>query len=193
MIIKKSSIFNFQFSIPAKRSGGFTLVELLVAVSLFVVVATISIGAILSVFNANKKAQSSKTVVDNFNLSIENMSRTVRFGNNYHCGVSGTISVPSSCPGGDTFFAVTFNGSVVVYRLNGTAIQKSDDGGVNYTDITDPAAVIEYLKFYVFGTTVSDNDQPYVVVVIKGKVGNKVINQTTFSIETLMSQRSLDL
>jgi type II secretory pathway pseudopilin PulG len=175
-----------------KYKKGFTLVELLVAVSLFIVVTTISIGAILSIFDANKKAQSSKTVVDNLNLSIENMARIVRFGDNYHCGSSGSLSVPQNCSNGDTFLAVTFGGSVIAYRLNGTAIQRSDDGGA-YVSITSPETVVEYLKFYVFGNPDFDTNQPYVVAVIKGYVGNRPTNQSTFSIETLMSQRTLDL
>jgi type II secretory pathway pseudopilin PulG len=179
-----------------KTRSGFTLVELLIAVSLFIVVVTISMGAILSIFDANKKAQSSKTVVDNLNLSIENMARIIRFGSSYHCGNFGTLSNPNDCAVGDTFIAVNFNGSTIIYRWNGTtsdAVQRSDNGGVTYTDITAPEAKIEYVKFYVFGTASGDTNQPYVVAVIKGHVGSKTTTQTVFSVETLMSQRTLDI
>jgi prepilin-type N-terminal cleavage/methylation domain-containing protein len=176
-----------------KVNKGFTLVEMLIAVSLFVVVATISIGAILSVFDANRKAQSSKTVVDNLDLSVENMARAVRFGSSYYCGISSNISAVNDCSTGGDAVSVTFNGNRIIYKLNGTAIQKSEDGGSNYTGITSSDTVIQYLKFYVFGTNVSDTNQPYVVVVIKGYVGSKPTTQTVFSIETLMSQRTLDL
>ena len=189
MMIKKQKI----------NSRGFTLVEMLVAVSLFVMVVAISIGAILSVFDANKKAQSSKTVVDNLNMAVENMARTVRFGEKYHCGYTGSFSSAQNCPdnnNGDTLLAVTFNGGRVCYRLYGTAIQRSDDPNcaeTTYTDITSSDTVIEYLRFYVFGNPSSDTSQPYVIAVIKGRVGSKVSTQTSFSIETLMSQRTLDL
>jgi prepilin-type N-terminal cleavage/methylation domain-containing protein len=184
-----------------KNKQGFTLVELLVAVSLFVVVTTISIGAILSVFDANKKAQSSKTVVDNLNLAIENMARIVRFGSNYHCAnLNLPLSNPRNCNTGantDTLLAVNFNGSTIVYKWDGTIndpIERSDDGGNTYTAITAPDVKIQYLRFYVFGTDPGPNtDQPYAVVVIKGYVGDKLTNQTIFSIETLMSQRTLDI
>ena len=175
---------------------GFTLVEMLIAVSLFVVVVTISIGAVLTILDANRRAQSSKTVVDNLNLSIEDMVRIVRFGSNYHCGASGSLTSPQNCNTGattDTLLAVTFNGSIVVYRLNGESLQRSSDGGSTYTDITASNAKIQYLRFYVFGTPVGDTEQPYVVAVIKGYVGNKATAQSTFSIQTVMSQRSLDL
>lgn len=179
-----------------KFKKGFTLVELLIAVSLFIIVATISIGAILSVFDANKKAQSSKTVVDNLNLAIENMARTVRFGSNYYCGISSDISSVNNCLNGGNSISVTFEGNRIIYSWNGTEndpIRKSENGGSNYTNITAPETKIEYLRFYVFGSTISDNNQPYIVAVIKGRVGNKSTTQTIFSIGTLMSQRTLDI
>jgi len=176
-----------------KINKGFTLVELLIAVGLFTIVASISIGAILSIFDVNKKSESSKTVVDNLNFSIENMARTVRFGGNYHCGSAPTLGNPQDCSNGDTFLAVTFNSSVIIYRLNGTAIQRSDNGGSSYTNITSPETVVQYLRFYVFGSSISDTKEPYVVAVIKGYVGNKPTNQSVFSIETVMSQRTLDI
>jgi prepilin-type N-terminal cleavage/methylation domain-containing protein len=184
-----------------KRNSGFTLVEMLIAVSLFVVVTTISLGAIITVFDANKKAQSSKTVVDNLNLAIENMVRVVRFSGNYHCAnLNLPLSNPRDCNTGantDTLLAVNFKDDTIVYRWNGTIndpIQRSDDGGATYTDITAPEVKIQYLRFYVLGSTANPNTaQPYVVVVIKGYAGDKLTNQTVFSIETVISQRTLDI
>lgn len=182
---------------------GFTLVELLIAVSMFVVITFLSIGAILSIFDANKKAQSSKTVVDNLNLAIENMARTVRFGNTYHCADIGDTEDPRDCnndPANDIFLAVTsfdevIGDNVIVTYEWDTANQsiKKTYNGVDQGDITSADTVIEYLRFYVFGSTAGDNNQPYVVAVIKGRVGNDSTTQTAFSIETLMSQRTLDI
>lgn len=184
------------------KKRGFTLVEMLIAVSLFVIIAFFSIGSILSIFDANRRAQSSKTVVDNLNLAVENMARTIRFGSNYHCGVTGSLSTPTNCAdnsygNGDTAMAVTFEGEIVVYRLCGTAIFRFEGGNGSCNDprfaITSPETVIEYFRFYVFGTTVGDNYQPYVLAVIKGYSGNKPTSQSKFVIETIMSQRTLDI
>jgi type II secretory pathway pseudopilin PulG len=178
-----------------KNNGGFTLVEMLIAVSLFIVIVTISIGALLIIFDANRKSQSSKTVVDNLNLSIENMARTIRFGTNYYCGISSDKDAVADCPTGGNSVSVTFGGSKIAYRLKNSAIQRSDNpagGESTYFDITSPDTVIENLTFRVFGTTLHDPYQPYVVAVIKGHVGNRSTTVTDFSIETLMSQRKLD-
>jgi prepilin-type N-terminal cleavage/methylation domain-containing protein len=181
-----------------KINKGFTLVEMIIAVSLFVVVTTVSAGAIISVFDANNKARTSKTVVDNLNLAIENMARTVRFGGNYHCGNTGTLTSPQDCWGsGDTFLAVAFGGSTIIYRWNGTEsdpIQRSDNGGSTYTNITASDVKIQRLRFYVrySPATPSDYAQASVTAVIKGYVGSKQTTRSEFSIQTLMSQRTLD-
>jgi len=138
---------------------GFTLVELIIAVTLFTVIASFSIGAVLSIFDAHRRAQSTKTVVDNLNLSI------------------------------------TFNNTRIIYRWNGginDPIQKSENGGSTYSDITSPDTKIQYLRFYVFDSD-TGGEQPYVIAVIKGYVGNKATTQSSFTIQTLMSQRQLDI
>lgn len=180
--------------ISIKNSYGFSLVEIMVAVALFTVVATISIGAIISIFDANNKSQTSKTVVDNLNIAVEDMARTIKFGTNYHCGSGGSLNTPQNCSTGGDFLAVSFNGSINVYRKNGNTIQKSTNGGTSYVPITAPEVIIENMTFYTFGATENPSVlQPYVVAVIKGYVGTKPTQQTNFSIQTTMSQRALDL
>jgi prepilin-type N-terminal cleavage/methylation domain-containing protein len=179
-----------------KTKKGFTLVEMLIAVGLFTLIASISLGAILSIFDANRRSRSSKTVVDNLNLSIENMVRTVRFGDRYHCGTSGGLSNPQNCSNGDTFLAVRFESNTHTYRYcNNSEIRWSSTGQTNCNNmapITSSDMVVEYLRFYVFNTSTSDQKQPYVIAVIKGYVGNKPTIQSKFSIQTVMSQRIID-
>lgn len=181
---------------PKPLVSGFTLVELIIAVTLFTLIASFSIGAVLSIFDAHRRAQSTKTVVDNLNLSIENMARNVRFGKSYFCGISSGLTSTSNCPNGGAALSVTFNATTrIVYRWNGTIndpIQKSENGGSTFSDITSPDTKVQYLKFYVLNTD-DDNEQPYVIVVIKGYVGNKATTQSSFTIQTVMSQRQLDI
>ncbi|KKQ76893.1 MAG: hypothetical protein A3A96_04495 [Candidatus Zambryskibacteria bacterium RIFCSPLOWO2_01_FULL_39_39] len=199
MIFKKFPISNFQFPIPA-RQVGFTLVEMLIAVGLFALVASISIGAILSIFDANNRSRSSKTVVDNLNLAVEDMTRVVRFGTNYHSCDDDDLDEPNNCntEQDSDILAVTFEGNIIVYRLCGTTIKRSDNGEENCSStdmkaITSTDTVIEYLRFYVFGTNATDQFQPYVVAVIEGYVGSNSTRQSSFSIQTIMSQRALDI
>jgi len=188
----------------AKKSG-FTLVEMMIAVALFALIATFAIGSVLSIFDANRKSQSLKTVVDNFNFSIENMVRTVRFGSRYHCdnstGSSGVSSVLNCLgpTGGKRLGVLAEDGATVVYWFDASdgSIWRYDSTSSKSIKITSSDTFIEYLKFYVYNTTPlftgSDLNQPYAVVVIKGYVKSKASTKSYFSIETMMSQRNLDL
>lgn len=196
----KISNFKFQISnkkgLPrgAQRSGGFTLVEMLIAISLFIVVVTISLGALLTIFDANRQAQSSKTVMDNLNFAIDDMTRVVRFGTNYHGCSDSNLSTPMDCPSGDDILALNFKGDTVVFRLLSGTIQKSEDGGMSYVNITSPETIIQHLQFYVFGAQSSlDEVQPYVIAVIKGYVDSKPTTSSVFTVQTVMSQRKLDI
>ena len=187
----KSNNLKF-FDVHSRSKRWFTLVEMLIAVTLFTIIAFFSIGAILSIFDANRKARSSKTVMDNFNFAVENMVRNVRFGDHYYCGDSPDTSSTNDCSSGGESFSVTFDGVRIIYMKNGDAIQKKVGAG-NYENITSPDTIVQNLKFYVFNTASSDDKQPYVIIVIQGYVGNKPSTQTKFSIQTLISQRKLDL
>lgn len=165
------------------------------AVSLFLVVMIISMGAILGIFDANKKAESSKIVMDNLNFAVETMSREIRFGKNYHCGSSGNITLPQSCAnGGDSFISfLSSDGVQTVYKLNGTSIEKSIDGGNTYLAVTAPEIKINSLLFIVVGANPPpDTLQPKVLIKISGTAGAKSNTTTSFTLETLASQRIID-
>lgn len=197
-MIKKIEILKLDIKNNGRQSG-FTLVEIIIAVTLFSLVVFISLGALITIFDANRRAQATRTVIDNLNFALEDMTRTVRFGSDYHCGISGTITDPRDCPSGDTLFATNFEGATIVYALCGNAIKRSDNGDTNCSSnnmkaITSPETIIDHLRFYSFGSeSVTDTNQPYVVAVIRGYVGNKPTTQSVFSIQTLMSRRTLDI
>ena len=69
-----------------------------------------------------------------------------------------------------------------------------NSGGGSYIPITAPEVDIEELTFYVTGTEPStDEEQPKVVITIRGTVGEKDKIKTSFNIQTTVSQRILDL
>ena len=188
-----------------RKSGkGFTLIELLVSMAVFTTVVLISMGSILSVFDANQKSKTLRSVMDNINLTMEGMTRTIRFGKNYHCGSAGDVTSPQDCGGaGDnslTLLAV--DGSQVAYSLVGGRIARSTNGGTNEF-LTSPDVTITTLAFRVYGSSAyvsgsvscsAPNDcfQPQVIVVISGNVGVKVSTKSTFTLETTISQRAFD-
>ncbi len=176
-----------------KAGRGFTLIELMVAVSLFIIIMTISMGSILSIFDSNRKSRSLRTVMNNLNLAIESMSKEMRYGKNYHCGSGGALSSPQNCPSGDTFLSFLSNeNSQITYRLNGTTIEKDEDNG-GYLPMTAPEVSIDNLTFYTLGAGSGDSLQPKVLMRIKGHAGSEGKGKTDFTLQTMVSQRTLDI
>ena len=175
---------------------GFTLIELMVASSLFLVVMLIVSGSILSVFSANNKSKNLRSVMDNLNLTLESMTRTIRFGNNYNCGSTGNTALPLDCPSGSPSLTITdVSGNQIRYSTSTVATRISRTIGANTYYITSPDVTITYLKFFVLGSapyTSTDTRQPRVIILVSGYVGDKATTRSSFTLQTTVSQRDLD-
>lgn len=184
-----------------ENSRGFSLVEMIVAVALFAIVMLVSIGALMSLITANRKARALESTMNNLNIALDGMVRSIRMGSTYHCGGSAPLTSTFSCPDGDT--QITFEplgGSSSnaidqwTYSYSGTTLyKKSPETGASAVPITAPEVEITEMKFYVVGTG-TGNVQPKVVMVIKGTagaIGSRT--RTTFSIQATAVQRVLDI
>jgi prepilin-type N-terminal cleavage/methylation domain-containing protein len=177
----------FGVSLLSKR--GFTLIELIVSITIFTLIMTVSIGSILGIFDSNRKSRSLKAVMTNLNLVVESMSREMRFGRNYHCG-AGTITIPQNCASGGTFMSfLSTEGVQVTYRLSGTALEREVAGG-GFQAVTAPEVVIDDLDFYTLGAG-ADGLQPKVIIKIKSHAGTGK-SRSDFTLQTLVTQRPLD-
>lgn len=174
---------------PTSKSG-FTLVELIVALGLFTVVMMISTSALLSLADTNRKVQSMRIAFDNLNLALESMSREIRMGINYHCGWTSGAIVPTNCLLGVGANSLAFrsqSGNDMIYRLNGATIERSKNGGAIWSALTAPEITVNSLKFYVWGATSADDDQPIVLITITGTAGKNIT--TDFTVQTTVTRR----
>src|SRR5574343_405515 len=71
-----------------KNEDGFTLVELMVATTVFVVIVISSIGSLIALMGASKDSRGLRFSMDNVNFAMESMTRSIRMGVNYYCGDS---------------------------------------------------------------------------------------------------------
>jgi type II secretory pathway pseudopilin PulG len=89
-----------------KNNIGFTLVEIIVSVSIFTIVMLVTMGALLTLNDSSRKAQALRTVIDNLNFAVEDMSRKIRTGSFYRCFPMGEnfsneregFKIPRDCP-----------------------------------------------------------------------------------------------
>ena len=192
------------------HTAGFTLIEMIVAVGLFAVVMIVCVGALLSLVAANRKAQALQSVMNNLNIALDGMARTVRMGSDYNGSVGCTGgfdgAYPHDCAGGSRQLSFEAYGNaptdpqwVYVFDSDGSycgahQLCKSEDGGAPFLAITSPEITIDDMLFYVVGTNRHDTVQPKVVIVIKGSAGaSGSTARTTFHIQATAVQRVLDL
>jgi prepilin-type N-terminal cleavage/methylation domain-containing protein len=189
------------------RQRGFTLIEMMVAVALFSVVMLVTTSSLLSLVEANRKAQALHSVMQNLNIAVDGMIRAARMGTTYHCGQIGSITDPADCTvSGSSFIAFeTYGGNPATsadqreYWFAKDAdgigrLYESTDGGATSYPVTAPEVNLQSAVFYVSGSTVQDQTQPKMIVIVKGIAGaSKVKLQTSFTIQATASQRALDL
>lgn len=203
-----------------KYAPAFTLIEMMVAVSIFAIVMMIGVGALLTMVEVNKRAQGINSVMNNLNAAIEQMSRSIRVGSTYYCGDTSvepspsTLALPRDCDlNGGLLIAFEPTGGdpedvndQTVYRLNGTQLERSLCSGANQTcangtkngawvSLTAPEVIITSFKFYVKGSTPllnGDTEQPRVVMIVKG-TANVQGGPTSFTVQSSVTQRLLDI
>lgn len=171
-----------------KKNKGFTLIEMLVAVAIFSIVLVISMGAILTIIDANRKAQTLSSVMNNLNFALESMTRTIKTG--VDPSLSGGVLTVDAID----LTSGNFSRREVSFRLDETDGQGQivrQVGSGSWIPITSDEVDIDQLSFSQFGD--GDFNQPKTVIFIEGTVSIASNIQSVFKIQTSISQRRLDI
>jgi len=160
-----------------KFTTGFTLIEMMVSVSIFAIVVMISMTAILSVVDSNKKAQSLKSVMNNLNFALETMTRSVKTG----------TSLSVSADNKSISLSDQYSGKYTTYKLNEKRLVRSD--GSSEQPITAPEVEIDNLTF-IDDLSYAGGTQPSVIMVIQGTVKANERISSKFNIQTTITQRT---
>lgn len=193
--------------------SGFTLIELMIATTLFTIIMMMGVGSLVVSSNGAKSAQKLRISVDNVNFAMESMTRELRMGTHYYCETSdkylmGVIVKDGDCiDGGNVveFNSPANNGEThrVAYFKEERALDSKGLGtftlkrcevttsGIACAEIVSKDVNIDTLKFYISGSSISDKIQPSVRILIRGVVVVKGIPKT-FSLQTMASQRSTE-
>lgn len=175
-----------------KKNRGFTLIELLVSVGLFSVVLTVALGSIMTIADSNKKARSLMSVTNNLNFAVDSMVRSFKTGDS-----------PSINPSGDCFSTNeidysqnSFGTRSVEYcfeEVDGKGKIMKTIGTETPVELTSTDVDIDSLTFYDTAFGSASTYQPMLTVVMQGtvKVSEKV--SSSFTIQTSVSQRKLNI
>ena len=159
--------------------------EVMVAVSIFAIVVTVGIGALLTINNSYRKAQTSRQAIDSLTYTLESMSRSFR---------TGAVWAATGTGSSTSFLFTDQDGVVISYDfippkivMNVISTTGSTLAPGSY-DLTPDNVEIEKLTFTTFA---EPGHQKYVQINIAGKVTNgKQVSD--FAFQTGVSKRTGD-
>ena len=180
-----------------QKIGGYTIIETMIAVSIFLIVVTIGMGALLNSNSIHQKSQDTRAIMDNLSFIMEEMSKNLRLGYDYS-------------PNGETQ-QITFTPPVVnndggtpkwSYKIESGNVLKSTDPSKNDSWVQlnsfdsfnkSGVRINESLSgFIVSGTSPIDTVQPFVIIKLVGTISSRGTT-TPFNLQTSVSQRLIDL
>jgi prepilin-type N-terminal cleavage/methylation domain-containing protein len=210
--VKKNKLYHL--------TKAFTLVELLVVLGLFSSISTLSLGALFNAQAINTHLQETQSILDNVNLSVQTITRDIRFGSEFRCIVSPpgysapyyVLETPQNCtyasstPGDAIGFkmadAATSTDRVAYYVDNGILYKKEfyqNPASTTVLQMTSSEVKINTLTFYIEGAEnstalIPDYKQPLVTMLISGVTRPSTIASVPveFNLEVIMSGRQPD-
>lgn len=186
-----------------KLNRGFTIIEMMVALSIFLMVVGIGIGALLNANLISHKSKNLRSIMDNLSFIMEEISRNIRTGYHYQCiDDSLILGDPHSCADGwglafeNAFGDPDLEEDQWGYYFFGDKIYKSAQGASPGTFVQlNPSEIVisDSSGFSVLGaeTFPEDNQQPLVIIRLVGNINYRGI-ATPFSLQTTISQRVND-
>ena len=203
-----------------KKIQGFSLVEILVVLGLFSGISTLALGSLFNAQAINARLQETQAILDNVNLSIQTVTREIRFGSDFYCTSSlpsgtTTPSVRKGCPlGGQGGSILIFQPAdatneldrVAYYIVNGVLYKNEYkyNQAIDITQMTTRDVYIEVLQFFVEGANtasgvsdegnVTDFKQPLITFLVSGRSIPESSTRTPvpFRIQSHVSARELD-
>ncbi len=154
-----------------RRRQGFTLLEFIVAITVFLVVITVAVGGFVRALKTHRQAMSLMAANSNVSAAIEQISREIRTGSNF------VIS------GG----ALTFDnadGAPVTYEASGGSITRTSLSPAQ--SITDNNVIVDYLRFNLGPI----NNYPPRIIINLGIRPNQPEINTSINFQTTISSRN---
>lgn len=155
-----------------KQQGGFTIIELIVAVGLFIVVVGIASGTFVRSLRTQRSVAELMAANDNASLTLEQMTREIRTGKK----LSST---------GSRLSFINYQDQPVVYVLTDGAIER------NGIPLTSRNVLVRYLFFILSGENPGDGKQTRVAIMM-GIAARGRLESFVTRLQTTISSRILD-
>jgi type II secretory pathway pseudopilin PulG len=116
----------------SNKNKGYTIIETMISISLFLIVIMAGMNALLNANLVSNKSQDMRSIMDNLSFIMEDISRNVRTGYNYHCGDLTSVDVPQSCASAGILAFEEANGDTGTTADQWVYKIESLDGGLTY-------------------------------------------------------------
>jgi prepilin-type N-terminal cleavage/methylation domain-containing protein len=185
------------------QQHGFTLVEIMVSISIFTIIMTTGIGALVTITRSYQVSRTQAAVTNSIHFAMDSMVRDIRIGNAYYAddfspleefpntynyldGKSYVLNFMGIPERGHLRY--TFDPDSVPYL---TRYQAVDGEEKEYPMLIGLETIkISKLLFRVVGSDPNDTIQPSVFVYLRG---TNTVSGAEFVLQTFVSQRSLDI
>lgn len=196
-----------------RSTHGFTLVEMLVSLALFTIVATMAVGTLLVLISGNSRVVGEQTSLTSLSFALDSMTREIRTGSEYFCdtatqvasaAVYNSVTAVQNCINGDTGFSFREAGEsitggsgakrIAYYFSNNTLWRKVGSSAAEPI-VTNDVRIIN-ARFVVTGAsplgTSTEIVQPTVSILLEAQSSTSDSGKT-FTLQSTVTQRSLDL
>lgn len=196
-----------------KNNGGFTIMEILVAMTVFLIVLMAFLGLFISALREQKNSSDKVHLLNNGSYAIEYMTRAIRMAEK-NIGLADDSCVADkknyAQPYGDislqflkTEWDPTANGGVgdyiqkcyLFYLNNNKVVMKKSSNSttsgfpVDPEDLTPADIIVSSLRFFVQDNTQANYFQPIVTIALE----MQSVSSQTLQFQTSVSQRQLDI
>lgn len=187
-----------------KKNKGFSLIELMVATSIFVVIMLSAMGALFILLDGSKNSRAMRISMDNVNFAMESMTRSLRMGKSYYCTEASNLgsvmydlelsTEGKNCESGKDAIAFIAEEDPIVfmgYKLENDKLFRCERKNSidSCASIVSPEVNISDLRFFTFGSDSGEGKQAGTYIIIRGevKVKDEII---PFSLQTMVSARN---
>lgn len=183
-------------SLPFSHKG-FTLMEVMVAVSIFTIITVLGISSLLAINRSNAQSRADREATDSLSSLTENLTRTMRTGVIDSAASSAPYAIEYTNQFGDIErYSFQSPGNPQVGGQLTYTIQKYQGSGsyapLETYDLTPQQSVVmlQDVQFLISGAAPADNLQPYVQIIIRGQAREKQ-QYSPFWIQTGVSPRQI--
>ena len=165
--------------LESKKKSGFTLIELMITISVFSLVMMSAVDVMVTVFRAQAKATAVKDVLDNARFPLELMTRELRTGTDFEFPAA-----PLGCPSGGLYLVSHNQGS-----SQARYYYRKDMGGYYAIMRVAPASLFINCPADEQQFTAEEVDIDQVSVILHGKILGSTDGQPRITISMTLHSR----